>query len=81
MKHEYEEVQTGAKYIWENYRGGKKLKMYKRLAEKSQKRRPFERLYCWWDDNIKICFRETTCERLDWNQLSQSVVLHEKMWT
>jgi hypothetical protein len=46
MKHEYVEVQTGAKCIWENYRGGKKLKMYKRLVEKSQKRRPFEILYC-----------------------------------
>jgi hypothetical protein len=34
MKHEYEEVQTGAKCIWENYKDGKKLKIYKHLAEK-----------------------------------------------
>jgi hypothetical protein len=36
----------GAKRIWENYRGEKKLKMYKSLAGKPQKRRSFERVNC-----------------------------------
>jgi len=36
----------GAKCIWENYRGGKKLKIYKSLAGKPEQRRPFERLNC-----------------------------------
>lgn len=71
-------LKESGKFIWENYKGGKKLNIYKSLAGKPQQRRPFDRLNCRWSDNIKMSFGEITCEFLDWNQLSQDMVSYEQ---
>jgi hypothetical protein len=40
-------------------------------TRKPERKRPFGGIKCRWEDNIKIDFRETGYENVDWIQLFQ----------
>jgi len=44
---------------------------YSILVGKCEKKRPLERLWCRWEDNVKMDLREIGCEGMDWIHLDQ----------
>jgi hypothetical protein len=47
---------------------------YTILIVKCGRKRPHERPRHRWEDNIKMCYRETGCENVEWSQMAQGRV-------
>jgi hypothetical protein len=44
------------------------------LVGRPESKRPLRRRRCWWEDNMKMDFRETGINRANWIQLAQDTV-------
>jgi hypothetical protein len=50
---------------------GERRKAYRSLLENPERKRQFGRYKRRWDGNSNTCFREVTCEGVDWIDLAQ----------
>jgi hypothetical protein len=50
---------------------GNKINAYKILAGKPEGGRPLPRSRRRWEDNMRVDFKETVCEDVDWIHLAQ----------
>jgi len=48
-----------------------RIGVYRVLVRKPEGKRPFGRLRCWWEDNIKLGLQEVECGGMDWIELAQ----------
>jgi hypothetical protein len=48
-----------------------KMNAYRILLGRPEGKRPLTRPRCWWEDNIKLDFRQIDCSCMDWINLTQ----------